>query len=327
MRQLTKPDAIEYMNQLAMEKRPFLFIIDFRMKAPVILPESEIDNQKVLFDIQGIRNYATCLSPEAKRSAFAKYPIAYDIYKQAFTNINTHIYNGNSYLVNLTFPTRIETNLSLKEIFFLSTAKYKLMIEDQFVVFSPECFVQIHDNIISTYPMKGTIDASIVNAEEIILNDIKESAEHVTVVDLLRNDLSMVADHVHVESFRYVERINTNQKDLLQVSSKITGQLQNDYQKRLGDIIFTLLPAGSISGAPKKNTVEIILENEMDDRGYYTGIFGYFDGKSLDSGVMIRFIENRNGTFYYRSGGGITADSNPTLEYQELIDKIYVPVG
>jgi para-aminobenzoate synthetase component 1 len=111
------------------------------------------------------------------------------------------------------------------------------------------------------------------------------------------------------------------------VSSKITGRLPSDYRTRLGDIIFTLLPAGSICGAPKRKTVEIILENELDPRGYYTGIFGIYDGETLDSGVMIRFIEQRDGSLIYRSGGGITAWSDPEMEYQELIDKIYVPLA
>jgi para-aminobenzoate synthetase component 1 len=87
-----------------------------------------------------------------------------------------------------------------------------------------------------------------------------------------------------------------------------------------------LLPAGSISGAPKTKTVEIIRQAEQEKRGYYTGVVGYFDGKNLDCGVMIRFIEKQNGTFFYRSGGGITTQSIAEAEYQETIDKVYVPV-
>jgi para-aminobenzoate synthetase component 1 len=180
--------------------------------------------------------------------------------------------------------------------------------------------------MISSYPMKGTIDTSIKDAEEIILNNKKELAEHTTIVDLIRNDLSIVAKKVRVEKFRYVEKIRTNNKDLLQVSSKIAGELNSDYRQRIGDIVFSLLPAGSISGAPKKKTVEIIEEVEAYDRGYYTGIFGSFNGNNLDSGVTIRFIENQDGIFIFKSGGGITAFSNAESEYQELIDKVYVPI-
>jgi para-aminobenzoate synthetase component I len=175
--------------------------------------------------------------------------------------------------------------------------------------------------------MKGTIDASLPHAREKILGDEKESAEHATIVDLIRNDLSMVAKNVHVSSFRYVDEIRTHDKTLLQVSSTIRGNLPEDFTCRIGDILFRLLPAGSVTGAPKKRTVEIIREAEQYDRGYYTGICGYFDGQRLESGVMIRFIENIGGQLYYKSGGGITAWSTVESEYQEMIDKVYVPLG
>ena len=232
---------------------------------------------------------------------------------------------GNSYLLNLTFPTRLNTDLNLATIYHRSTAPYKLLVDDSFVVFSPECFIKIADNTISSYPMKGTINASIPNAKAIILEDEKESAEHATIVDLIRNDLSMVAENVRVVDYRYVERVKTIKGDLLQVSSKIEGDLDTDGPLPIGSILFTLLPAGSISGAPKRKTLEIIKAAESVDRGYFTGIFGIFDGKNLDSGVMIRFIEKFDDGLFFKSGGGITAKSNVQAEYEELINKVYVP--
>jgi para-aminobenzoate synthetase component 1 len=194
------------------------------------------------------------------------------------------------------------------------------------VVFSPEIFVQIKDDYIYSYPMKGTIDAEAMGADLHILNDKKEIAEHSTIVDLIRNDLSMVAKEVRVTKFRYIDTIKTNINKLHQVSSEIRGKLSSNFHDRLGSILFTLLPAGSISGAPKPKTLEIIREAELYDRGYYTGVFGIYDGETLDSGVMIRYIEQTaDGSLQYRSGGGITAMSNLETEYQELIDKIYVP--
>jgi len=216
--------------------------------------------------------------------------------------------------------------LSLSEIFLRSQARYKLLMKKGLVVYSPEIFVQIQDGKIKSFPMKGTIDASIPDAEAIILADKKEKAEHATIVDLIRNDLNLVATNVKVERFRYVERIKTQQKDLLQVSSEITGILPTNYAEEIGDILMKLLPAGSISGAPKKKTVEIIQAAEGQERGYYTGVFGYFDGKNLDSGVMIRYIEKGENGLNYRSGGGITTFSDCEKEYQELLDKIYVPI-
>ena len=153
----------------------------------------------------------------------------------------------------------------------------------------------------------------------------KEIAEHATIVDLIRNDLSVIAKNVRVNKFRYLERIHTNREPLLQVSSEIMGDLPEDQQYHLGDIIFALLPAGSICGAPKRKTLEIIEEVETHQRGFYTGICGYFDGRNLDSGVMIRFIQEHENKLFFKSGGGITSMSNLESEYQEYIEKIYVP--
>jgi len=94
----------------------------------------------------------------------------------------------------------------------------------------------------------------------------------------------------------------------------------------LGSIITQMLPAGSITGAPKKSTVEIIDRVENYDRGYFTGIFGVFDGNSFKSSVMIRFVQKQGDELYYKSGGGITIDSDMEAEYAELQEKIYVPV-
>jgi para-aminobenzoate synthetase component 1 len=238
-----------------------------------------------------------------------------------------HIHNGDTYLLNYTQPTQVETNLSLEEIFHVSSAPYKIYLKDKFVCFSPETFVKIRDGKIYSYPMKGTIDAGIENAEQIILSDSKEIAEHNTIVDLIRNDLSLVAENVTVEKFRYLSHIKTNHKNLWQVSSQISGDLPKNYNESIGDILFTLLPAGSISGAPKKKTLEIIEETENYDRGYYTGVFGIFDGKNLDSCVLIRYIENQNGQLVYKSGGGITFMSEAEKEYEEMLKKVYVPIA
>jgi len=316
--------AIDLMNKYGKERIPFLFIIDFDMENPVVLKMSELSQKKIFYQINGTpeKNYSV-----NKKIEFIKFPVPVEDYKKAFEKVYEEIYSGNTYLLNLTFPTKIKTNLTLEEIYYASCAKYKLLYKNEFVVFSPETFVKIEAGLISSYPMKGTIDASIPDAEEILLSDEKEIAEHNTIVDLIRNDLSIVSKNVRVEKFRYIEQLVTNQKTLLQVSSKIVGELEKDYNENIGNIIFSLLPAGSISGAPKRKTVEIIHNVEIEKRGYYTGIFGVFDGFNLNSAVMIRFIENKNGELIYRSGGGITFLSNLYSEYQEIIDKVYVPIN
>ncbi len=315
---------IEKLNYYGKNKIPILFIIDFDIKNPIIIPLDKVDKEEIIYNINGVKNY-NYNNNFNKDIYFRKYPITLNNYKKAFIKVKKELVKGNSFLLNLTFPTRIETNLTFKEIFFESIAKYKLLFKDDFVVFSPEQFVVIKNNKISSFPMKGTIDASIPNAKDIILKDEKEFAEHITIVDLIRNDLGIISKEVIVENFRYIDEIITYDKNLLQVSSKITGILDDDWHNKLGEIIYSLLPAGSVTGAPKKKTVEIIKNVENYERGYYTGIFGYYDGIMLDSGVSIRFMENINGEIYFKSGGGITIYSNLIYEYNELKDKVYVP--
>ena len=250
-----------------------------------------------------------------------------ETYKSKFDKVYAALSYGDSFLTNLTIRTEVSLDRSLRELFDCSHARYRLWYKEEFLVFSPEIFVRMEGGRIFSYPMKGTIDASVPDARAKILGDRKELAEHVTMVDLIRNDLSQVAVDVHVAQFRYVEELRTRQKNLLQVSSEIVGTLPAGYQSRLGDILVQLLPAGSVSGAPKTKTLEVIRQSESEDRGYYTGVFGYFNGEKLDSGVMIRFIEkDSDGRCYYRSGGGITNQSVAENEYQEAIDKVYVPV-
>lgn len=97
------------------------------------------------------------------------------------------------------------------------------------------------------------------------MSDKKEAAEHATIVDLIRNDLSRVAEHVRVDKYRYIDVLHTNKGNILQTSSEISGKLPTDYQKHIGNILDAMLPAGSITGAPKDKTMEIIHEAEGYD--------------------------------------------------------------
>ena len=314
----------EQLNTWGREKIPFLFLVDFEMQKPRVWKLSEVNAQELIYDFNGITNANQ--KRTNGRIDLEKFPISFQEYNQKFATVLKHLDHGDSYLTNLTIRTRISVTAALRELFHRSKAKYKLCFKDEFLVFSPETFVKISDEKIYSYPMKGTIDASLPSAENRILSDIKELSEHVTIVDLIRNDLSTVADHVRVLRFRYIDEIRTSEKKLLQVSSEIVGDLDAEYRSRLGDMLIRILPAGSVSGAPKHKTLEIIRRAEKEDRGYYTGVFGIFDGANVDSGVMIRFIERKGSDFYYRSGGGITTQSLPENEYQEAIDKVYVPI-
>jgi para-aminobenzoate synthetase component I len=322
---MTKAEFARALNEWGAAATPFLFIVDFEFEQPLALPLEAAADEDILFNIEGFSNYEKIEVPRPP-AILDKNLISFREYKEKFDLIFDHLIYGDSYLTNLTVKTEINLKGTLYELFQYSSAPYKLFFKDQFTVFSPECFVRISNDAIYSFPMKGTIDASIPGAAEMILNDQKELAEHVTIVDLIRNDLSQVAEHVRVTRFRYLDEIRTHQKNLLQVSSEIRGDLPVGYKSRLGDILVSLLPAGSVSGAPKPKTLEIIAAAEIEKRGYYTGVFGYFDGRELNSGVMIRYIEKVGDQYFYRSGGGVTTQSNVHDEFQEIIDKVYVPV-
>lgn len=314
------------MDELSERKESFFFLINFLMDEVIIFTQNNITNNTLLVDFPTITNTNFCHTERSQSVKWKSFPETLEDYKKGFEIVQENLKKGNSYLTNYTRKTEIETNLSLEDIFRFSKAKYKVLVPDEFVFFSPETFVEIIDNKIFTHPMKGTIDAEIEDAENILKNNPKEKAEHYTVVDLLRNDLSIVANKVQVKEFQRIDYIKTKQKNLLAMSSEIEGEIKPEYQNKIGTILQKLLPAGSILGAPKPKTLEIILEAEQYDRGFYTGIAGYFDGKNLDSCVMIRFIEKENDKLFFKSGGGITHQSGLVSEYEEMKNKIYVPI-
>ncbi|MDX4064767.1 aminodeoxychorismate synthase component I [Aliarcobacter skirrowii] len=304
-------------------KEPFLFLISYDLKR-LHIEKLDKKSKKIKYQISSkVKN-----QKNSKKYFFKKYPIDFESYNKKFKTIQEQIRAGNTYLANLSSKTRIDTNLSLNHIYKTSNSLLKLRVKlkkANFVCFSPEKFIEIVDDKIYTYPMKGTIDKSIKDSKELLLNSTKELAEHTMIVDLLRNDLGKVAKNIEVEEFRFIDEIKTNKKTLLQTSSKISGNLDDNWSDNLGDILLSLLPAGSITGTPKKSTIDILKKVENYNRGFYTGIFGVFDGKNLQSFVLIRFIEKIDGKLFYKSGGGITSDSRVEDEYKELIDKIYLP--
>lgn len=337
-------DFVEQLNQWGHEKKPFVFLIDFEQKKPLAwlvddcpdwfqfkftkasslkkaVPNSaETDQRFSQIDDSVFANSNTNLQSD---DLLTKHPIGLADYQVKFNQVMDALHKGDSFLMNLTIPTPVQNKLDFQTYFDHAKSKYVIWLKEQFIAFSPETFIQIENGKIATFPMKGTIDASLPNAKESLLNDPKEFAEHATIVDLLRNDLSRVASKVKVTNFRYYEEIQTQNGAIGQVSSAIEGELPTDYASRIGSILYDLLPAGSVSGAPKKKTAELIASIEGSDRGYYTGISGYFDGVNLDSCVLIRYLGADN---VYHSGGGITFQSDMASEYQEMINKVYVPV-
>jgi para-aminobenzoate synthetase component 1 len=309
----------QYLNQLGKKREPFFFVIDYDLQNIIAIKLSELPDD-ICFSLDNQTSNQILPQHQIK----SKQTITFCEYKKQFDKLQEQIKLGNTYLANLTTSTQIKTSLSLKQIYNISNAKYKIYYKDQFISLSPERFINIANNKIYTYPMKGTIDANIPNAQNIILQNKKELSEHTMVVDLLRNDISIVAKNTQVEKFRYIQKIQAGSKELLQVSSKISATFDYIWQDHIGDILYSLLPAGSISGTPKKSTINILSNIESHKRGFFTGIFGVFQNNTLDSAVMIRYIQKENNNLIYKSGGGITIDSICEDEFQEMCDKVYI---
>lgn len=326
MRVYNKEEARERINWLARAGREFVFIINYAQTQAYIKEVCDIDSDELLVSFPHFSNVPPGLRPSALPLEWRAVVPDRAAYGRSIQLVKRNIRAGNSYLTNLTCKMPVTTNIGLRELFLRSEARYRCWLRDRFVCFSPETFVTIDGGTISSFPMKGTCDASLPDAEATLMANAKEAAEHATIVDLIRNDLSQVADEVRVSRYRYVDWLHTSHGPLLQTSSEITGELTPHYRQHLGNLLFKLLPAGSITGAPKPMTMQIISEAEGYDRGFYTGIMGHYAAGWVDSAVMIRFVDQEDGLLYYKAGGGITAYSNDDDEYQEVIQKVYVPI-
>ncbi len=319
------------MDDLGREATPFLFVIDYELQKPLVWPLSDLPSG-VRFSVPGTSverpaGFGTRMVSADQPIIRNRRCVTFERYREGFARVQKALTAGESYLMNLTFPTGVDLSCSLEDVYELAHAPYRLLLPGECVVFSPEPFVRIEPGSISTFPMKGTIDSAVDHAREVLLADEKEAAEHATVVDLLRNDIGMVAEAVTVPRYRYVDKIHLQGRSLYAISSEIRGRLADGAHHRVGSILSEMLPAGSITGAPKKRSCEVIAEAEGEQRGYYTGVFGVFDGECVESAVMIRYIECAADQFRFRSGGGITIYSDCRSEYEEMRQKVDVPVA
>jgi anthranilate synthase component 1 len=188
---------------------------------------------------------------------------------------------------------------------------------------SPETLVKLEDGILHTFPLAGTRKRGKTPEEDAaleaeLLKDEKELAEHNMLVDLGRNDLGKISKFgtVHVESLRNVVRFS----HVMHIGSTVAGQIRDD--KDALDAIESVLPAGTLSGAPKIRACKLIGELENNKRGIYGGAIGYIDFTgNMDTCIAIRIAYKKNGKVFVRSGAGIVADSVPEMEYEECLNK------
>lgn len=188
---------------------------------------------------------------------------------------------------------------------------------------SPETLVKLEDDVLHTFPLAGTRprgknEKEDIELEKSLLNDEKEKAEHNMLVDLGRNDLGKISKFGTVEVEHYMNVLKYSH--VMHIGSTVKGIIRDD--KNGIDAVDAVLPAGTLSGAPKIRAMEIINELENNKRGIYGGAIGYIDFTgNLDTCIAIRTVFKKNGKIFVRSGAGIVADSVPVNEYHECINK------
>ena len=188
---------------------------------------------------------------------------------------------------------------------------------------SPETLVKLNDRKLYTFPLAGTrprgkTEKEDLELEQELLSDEKELAEHNMLVDLGRNDIGRISEigSVKVEKYLSIERFS----HVMHIGSTVTGTLRGDLDSLVA--IDSILPAGTLSGAPKIRACEIINELENNKRGIYGGAIGYVDlSGNVDTCISIRIAFARNNKVFIRSGAGIVADSVPDKEYDECLNK------
>ena len=188
---------------------------------------------------------------------------------------------------------------------------------------SPETLAKLTGTELSTFPLAGTRPRGKTKEEDLelergLLADEKERAEHNMLVDLGRNDIGKISKigTVKVEKYMCIERFS----HVMHIGSTVTGQIRDD--RDAVDAVDAILPAGTLSGAPKFRACQIIQELEQSKRGIYGGAIGYLDfAGNLDTCIAIRLVYKKNGEICIRSGAGIVADSIPESEFQECCNK------
>jgi para-aminobenzoate synthetase / 4-amino-4-deoxychorismate lyase len=272
-------------------------------------------------------------SPQTIPTAFAanaQLSITEDEYSAKIERIKNYIEAGDTYQVNFTDSVTAHTPLSPAQAFAALSASQPVSYSAflnlgsrHILSLSPELFFRMMNGRIVTRPMKGTMPRGLDNVEDgqqsqRLHHDEKNRSEHVMIVDLLRNDLGRICapGSVHVDDIFSVERYAT----LLQMTSTVSGTLRPGL--RYYDIFRALFPSGSITGAPKIRTMEIIRELESHPRGIYTGAIGHIaPNGSATFNVAIRTLVLQQGIAHMGVGGGIVADSLPADEYRECLLK------
>ncbi len=251
--------------------------------------------------------------------------ICFQDYKEVLNKIKNNIENGNTYQVNYTFDKFLKAGCSEQNLYLalrqVQRTYYCAFIknyDDTILSFSPELFFEIEGNKIITKPMKGTIKKGKTEEEnkinkEFLSIDEKNRAENVMIVDLLRNDIGKICKtgSINVKSLFDIEEYPT----LYQMTSTIEGELKENTS--FENILEALFPCGSVTGAPKIKTMQIIDQIEKDYRAVYCGAIGYISPEKSMFSVPIRILQKQDKSWQYRVGSGVVWDSDIENEWKE----------
>lgn len=253
-----------------------------------------------------------------------------DVYCDMVNKAKRHIYEGDIFQIVLSNRLEADFEGSLLNTYRIlrtvnpSPYMFYFSSSDMEVAgASPETLVKLENGVLHTFPLAGTrprgkTEAEDKRLEEELLADPKELAEHNMLVDLGRNDIGRVSEFgtVCVEKYHCIERYS----HVMHIGSTVRGEIAKD--KDAVDALRSVLPAGTLSGAPKIKACQLINDLEKNKRGIYGGAIGYLDFTgNMDTCIAIRIAYKKNGKVFVRSGAGIVADSVPENEYQECINK------
>ena len=290
--------------------------------------------QKALAEIEDIVRLITEHNPLPKAGKNSKPSFTCNVSKEEYClmveKTKEYIKNGDIFqaVISRRFETPYEDSLinAYRVLRTTNPSPYMVFMQTddiQLMCSSPETLVRLQNNVLSTFPIAGsrprgeTYEKDLALERE-LLEDEKELAEHNMLVDLARNDLGKIAEFgsVKVTKYKMIQRYS----QIMHITSEVEGILRQGMDAL--DALEALLPAGTLSGAPKIRACQIIEELEKDPRGIYGGAIGYLDFTgNMDVCIAIRMAVKKNGKVSVQAGGGIVADSVPEREYEESADK------
>ena len=310
----------------------------FRQKIILIqnvkLENIENDYDKAIKELEKmidlITNYKAKEIPKGRKTSDYRYLFEEDEYKKKVEITKNHIKEGN--IFQLVLSNRIEADYegslfdTYRTLRTLNPSPYMFYFSSgdiEMAGASPETLVKVTNGEVRTFPLAGTRprgkdDEEDKKLEKELLADEKELSEHNMLVDLGRNDLGKICKYgsVKVEKYMEIQRYS----HVMHIGSTVYGKIR-DYKDAV-DAIEAVLPAGTLSGAPKIRACKIINKLENNKRGVYGGAIGYLDfSGNMDTCIAIRLAFKKNGKVFIRSGAGIVADSVPENEFKECINK------